>query len=232
MPHRSPSTSGAGSPASCITPAACRAASAATRVLREPRAAWTAGTRVGGGAAPSTRRRAEGTGVGAALDRAGRRDARDRRSRSCRSTGARANLRAEVPRDRCRRGRRGGAARRGRSSSSAVKLTGGTEAQRRMFYTSLYHAFLMPSVIDDVDGTYQLAGQPVADATGWHQMSDMSLWDTYRTVGAALRVARARQRAAIGALARRVRRRARRVSEVAARDRRDAARCSARARRS
>jgi len=63
-----------------------------------------------------------------------------------------------------------------------VKLTGGTEAERRTFYTSLYHAFLMPSVIDDVDGSYQLAGQPVRVATGYHQMSDLSLWDTYRTV--------------------------------------------------
>lgn len=63
-----------------------------------------------------------------------------------------------------------------------VKLTGGTQVERRTFYTSLYHAFLMPSVIDDVDGTYQLAGQPVATATGYHQMSDLSLWDTYRTV--------------------------------------------------
>src|SRR5207248_6826524 len=41
-----------------------------------------------------------------------------------------------------------------------VKLTGGSEAERRTFYTSLYHAFLMPSVIDDVDGTYVLAGFP------------------------------------------------------------------------
>ena len=58
-----------------------------------------------------------------------------------------------------------------------------TEVDARIFYTSLYHAFLMPSVIDDVDGSYQLAGRPVAHAVGYHQMSDMSLWDTYRTVG-------------------------------------------------
>ena len=63
-----------------------------------------------------------------------------------------------------------------------VELTGGTLAQRRTFYTSLYHAFLMPSVIGDVDGTYQLVGQPAQVASGWHQMSDLSLWDTYRTV--------------------------------------------------
>jgi predicted alpha-1,2-mannosidase len=63
-----------------------------------------------------------------------------------------------------------------------VLLTGGTEAQRRTFYTSFYHAFLMPTMIGDVDGTYQLAGKAPAVASGWHQMSDLSLWDTYRTV--------------------------------------------------
>jgi predicted alpha-1,2-mannosidase len=65
---------------------------------------------------------------------------------------------------------------------SSVFLSGGTDETRRIFYTSLYHAFLMPSVIDDVDGTYQLAGHAAAVATGYHQMSDLSLWDTYRTV--------------------------------------------------
>ena len=64
----------------------------------------------------------------------------------------------------------------------AVLVTGGSEAERRTFYTSFYHAFLMPTVIGDVDGTYQLAGQPPAVASGWQQMSDLSLWDTYRTV--------------------------------------------------
>lgn len=63
-----------------------------------------------------------------------------------------------------------------------VRLTGGTAAQRRTFYTSFYHAFLMPTVIDDVDGTFRLVGQEPAVASGWRMFSDLSLWDTYRTV--------------------------------------------------
>ncbi len=66
---------------------------------------------------------------------------------------------------------------------SVVRLTGGTAAQRRTFYTSLYHTFLMPTQISDVDGRYRLAG--VTDplqATGFRMLSDLSLWDTYRTV--------------------------------------------------
>ena len=66
---------------------------------------------------------------------------------------------------------------------SSVLVTGGTDAERRIFYTSLYHAFLMPSVIDDVDGSFVLAGDTEPEtAAGYHQMSDLSLWDTYRTV--------------------------------------------------
>jgi predicted alpha-1,2-mannosidase len=63
-----------------------------------------------------------------------------------------------------------------------VKLTGGTEAQRRTFYTSLYHTFLMPTTISDVDGAFQLVGHAPAQASGYAMLSDLSLWDTYRTV--------------------------------------------------
>ena len=95
--------------------------------------------------------------------------------------GARANLAAEVPQvdfDAVAAATRAAWSQR----LGVVKLTGGTEAQRRMFYTGLYHTFLMPSVIDDADGTYVLAGQAPQVASGWHQVSDLSLWDTYRTV--------------------------------------------------
>lgn len=70
-----------------------------------------------------------------------------------------------------------------RRKLEVVKVTGGTEAERRTFYTSLYHAFLMPTLIGDADGGYRLAGaaQP-AMADGFAMMSDFSLWDTYRTV--------------------------------------------------
>jgi predicted alpha-1,2-mannosidase len=64
-----------------------------------------------------------------------------------------------------------------------VKLTGGTRAQRRTFYTSYYHAFLMPTIINDVDGRFRLAHQPEPfTVSGWRMFSDLSLWDTYRTV--------------------------------------------------
>src|SRR5262249_18567545 len=59
---------------------------------------------------------------------------------------------------------------------AAVRITS-DETDARVFYTSLYHAFLMPSVIEDVDHQYVLAGKPVTSSNGWRMMSDLSLWD-------------------------------------------------------
>ncbi|HUS29837.1 MAG TPA: GH92 family glycosyl hydrolase [Kofleriaceae bacterium] len=96
--------------------------------------------------------------------------------------GARANLAAEVPTvdfD----GVRATARDAWRAKLDVVKLTGGTAEQRRTFYTSFYHAFMMPTVIDDHSGDYVLAYSPVVQhhEAGWSMVSDMSLWDTYRT---------------------------------------------------
>jgi predicted alpha-1,2-mannosidase len=64
---------------------------------------------------------------------------------------------------------------------SRVLVEGGSEAERRMFYSALYRAFLMPTVASDVDGGFRFADQ-VAAADGYRFMTDMSLWDTYRTL--------------------------------------------------
>ncbi len=141
---------------------------------------WSGGQTWSATQPPSSTATASGTGVGAALTVGP--DATLAIGLSFVSIeGARANLSSEVP------AVDAGAVLAATQQAweqklGVVKLTGGTEAERRTFYTSLYHAFLMPSVIDDVDGTYQLAGQAVQTATGYHQMSDLSLWDTYRTV--------------------------------------------------
>ncbi len=144
------------------------------------RSPWTSHAVWSDGSPPSGAASASGTGVGAALVVAG--DVELAVGISLVSAaGARANLDAEVGgRDLeqvAQLAREAWAARLG-----AVLLTGGTEAQRRIFYTSLYHALLMPTVIGDADGTYRLAGGAPVTAAGWEQMSDLSLWDTYRTV--------------------------------------------------
>lgn len=64
---------------------------------------------------------------------------------------------------------------------ATILVEGGTAVERRIFYSALYHAFLMPTVTSDVDGSFRYGGQ-VAQADGWRFLSDMSLWDTYRTL--------------------------------------------------
>ena len=63
-----------------------------------------------------------------------------------------------------------------------VRVTGGTEPERRMFYSALYRSFLMPSIHSDVDGSFLGFDGKVARADGYHYVSDMSLWDSYRTL--------------------------------------------------
>ena len=129
---------------------------------------------------PSSAASAMGTGVGAALTVSGPTTLAIGLS-FVSIEGARRNLAAEVPQldfDAVAAATKAAWAQK----LDVVKVTGGTEAERRTFYTSLYHAFLMPSVIDDDDGSFQLAGGTVQQAVGYHQMSDLSLWDTYRTV--------------------------------------------------
>lgn len=63
-----------------------------------------------------------------------------------------------------------------------VRITGGTEPERRMFYSSLYRSFLMPSIHSDVDGSFLGFDGKVSSAKGHHYVSDLSLWDTYRTL--------------------------------------------------
>ncbi|MBI3183408.1 MAG: glycoside hydrolase family 92 protein [Myxococcales bacterium] len=61
-----------------------------------------------------------------------------------------------------------------------VEAVGGTEAERRTFYTALYHSLLMPTLFSDVDGSYRGLDRAVHRAPS-RTYTDFSLWDTYRT---------------------------------------------------
>ena len=56
----------------------------------------------------------------------------------------------------------------------------GTDAQKVNFYTALYHAFVQPNNIADVDGRYRGADGKVAVSKNGEYYSTLSLWDTYR----------------------------------------------------
>ncbi|PKN53940.1 MAG: hypothetical protein CVU56_29165 [Deltaproteobacteria bacterium HGW-Deltaproteobacteria-14] len=68
-----------------------------------------------------------------------------------------------------------------RTGLSVVTVEGGTDTRRRLFYTALYHAQLMPTLLTDVDGRYRGIDKAVHTAEGFTYYSDFSLWDTYRT---------------------------------------------------
>lgn len=56
----------------------------------------------------------------------------------------------------------------------------GTETQKRIFYTGLYHLFIQPNNIADVDGSYLTTDFEKKTAPDGKHYSTFSLWDTYR----------------------------------------------------
>ncbi len=64
---------------------------------------------------------------------------------------------------------------------SPVVVDGGTAAQRRVFYTALYHALLFPSLLSDDNGDYPGLDGRVHVARGTPQYTNVSGWDIYRS---------------------------------------------------
>ncbi len=65
---------------------------------------------------------------------------------------------------------------------SLIKIDGATKAQRTIFYTALYRSFQMPTVFNDVNGEYFGFDKQVHQASGFRYFTDLSLWDTFRTI--------------------------------------------------
>jgi predicted alpha-1,2-mannosidase len=65
-----------------------------------------------------------------------------------------------------------------------VQVKGGSEADRVMFYTALYHTKILPRVFSDIDGTYTgFADDDLLHTSrSFDYYEDFSLWDTYRAV--------------------------------------------------
>lgn len=61
-----------------------------------------------------------------------------------------------------------------------IIVKGGTEEQRKIFYTSLYHAFIHPTLAQDVDGSYRGTDLQTHATDQFTYYTVFSLWDTYR----------------------------------------------------
>lgn len=51
---------------------------------------------------------------------------------------------------------------------------------KKMFYTSLYHLYVQPNNIADVDGRYRASNDSICSSLSGEFFSTLSLWDTYR----------------------------------------------------
>jgi predicted alpha-1,2-mannosidase len=64
---------------------------------------------------------------------------------------------------------------------SAISVESSNQKHKEIFYTSLYHALVAPTLFDDVDGQYRgMDGKVHQLEAGLHNYSTFSLWDTYR----------------------------------------------------
>ena len=70
------------------------------------------------------------------------------------------------------------------SDLSRIKVTGGTDRDKEVFYTALYHTLIHPSVLNDVNGEYPLMENDGVGLVpeGQTRYSVFSLWDTYRNL--------------------------------------------------
>lgn len=97
--------------------------------------------------------------------------------------GARANLAAETP-DTDFDAARDRAVQTWRTELDNVRIWGGTTGDddvRAQFHTAQYHTMLMPRIFQDTDGRYRGLDGEVHTAD-FDYYSDLSLWDTYRTL--------------------------------------------------
>lgn len=62
-----------------------------------------------------------------------------------------------------------------------VKVTGGTDDQNTIFYTSLYHTMIDPRIFTDVDGRYVGGGGKIFQADGFTKRTIFSGWDVFRS---------------------------------------------------
>ena len=66
---------------------------------------------------------------------------------------------------------------------SKILVEGGSEDQKTVFYTALYHTLIHPNILQDVNGQYPtLERGNIASVSTGDRYTVFSLWDTYRNV--------------------------------------------------
>ncbi|RHJ81907.1 GH92 family glycosyl hydrolase [Parabacteroides sp. AM08-6] len=65
---------------------------------------------------------------------------------------------------------------------SRVRVEGGTQDDKTIFYTAMYHLLIHPNIIQDVNGEYPMMESLKVGHTTGNRYTVFSLWDTYRNV--------------------------------------------------
>jgi len=63
-----------------------------------------------------------------------------------------------------------------------IMVEGGTEDEKTVFYTALYHLLIHPNILHDVNGQYPAMESDKILTTSGQRYTVYSLWDTYRNV--------------------------------------------------
>jgi predicted alpha-1,2-mannosidase len=66
-------------------------------------------------------------------------------------------------------------------SLSKIKVEGGTEAEKKVFYTAMYHTQIDPRTFQDADGNYMGGDGQVHKASGFTKRTIFSGWDVFRS---------------------------------------------------
>ena len=69
-----------------------------------------------------------------------------------------------------------------REKLGRIEIEGGTHKQRSIFYTALYRSYMMPTLFTEQGGYYIGFDDTNHKAEGFTYYTDMSLWDTFRTL--------------------------------------------------
>ena len=68
------------------------------------------------------------------------------------------------------------------SDLGRIKVSGGTDEQKTVFYTALYHALIHPSIVSDINGEYPQMESGLTAKSDHTRYTIFSLWDTYRNL--------------------------------------------------
>ncbi len=63
-----------------------------------------------------------------------------------------------------------------------IEVEGGTEDQKTVFYTALYHTLIHPNILQDANGQYPMMESGQNGTTDRDRYTVFSLWDTYRNL--------------------------------------------------